>query len=67
MHLKDQISQISQDLEDKEGILDEIRGERKILQSELHRYITMVKQIQKDFELVSFKKKKSVRTLQTKC
>ncbi|KAF8938337.1 hypothetical protein BGZ58_001136 [Dissophora ornata] len=51
LHLKDQIFQVSQDLEDKEGILGEIRGERKILQSELHRHIAMVKQIQKDFEL----------------
>ncbi|KAF9936799.1 hypothetical protein BGZ65_002045 [Modicella reniformis] len=52
MHLKDQIFQVSQDLEDKESILDEVRGERKILQSELLRYITMAKQAQMDFELV---------------
>ncbi|KAF9113750.1 hypothetical protein BGX27_000855 [Mortierella sp. AM989] len=51
LHMKDQIFQITQTLEDKQSILDEVRSERKTLQSELSRYITMVKQIQKDFEL----------------
>lgn len=52
-HLKDQIIHLSQNLEEKESILDEVRVERKSLQSELARYIAMVKQIQKDVELVS--------------
>ncbi|KAG0020449.1 hypothetical protein BGZ80_004187 [Entomortierella chlamydospora] len=51
LHMKDQILQITQTLEDKQSILDEVRSERKSLQSELARYIAMVKQIQKDFEL----------------
>ncbi|KAF9400585.1 hypothetical protein BGX21_003979 [Mortierella sp. AD011] len=51
LHMKDQILQIAQTLEDKQSILDEVRSERKSLQSELARYIAMVKQIQKDFEL----------------
>ncbi|KAF9172770.1 hypothetical protein BGX20_004882 [Mortierella sp. AD010] len=52
LHMKDQILQIAQTLEDKQSILDEVRSERKSLQSELARYIAMVKQIQKDFELL---------------
>ncbi|KAG0208715.1 hypothetical protein BGX28_000413 [Mortierella sp. GBA30] len=52
-HLKDQIFQLNQTLENKESILDEVRLERKSLQSELARYIAMVKQVQKDFELAS--------------
>ncbi|KAF9917797.1 hypothetical protein BX616_011276 [Lobosporangium transversale] len=53
MELKqmNQISQTAQDLEDKESLLDEVRSERKVLQTELARYIAMVKQIQKDFAL----------------
>ncbi|KAF9360199.1 hypothetical protein BGX26_010199 [Mortierella sp. AD094] len=51
LHMKDQVFQITQTLEDKQSILDEVRSERKSLQSELARYIAMVKQIQKDFEL----------------
>ncbi|KAF8981279.1 hypothetical protein BGZ46_003052 [Entomortierella lignicola] len=51
LHLKDEIFQTSQALEDKQSILDEVRSERKQLQSELARYVAMVKQIQKDFEL----------------
>ncbi|KAI8353904.1 hypothetical protein B0O80DRAFT_529470 [Mortierella sp. GBAus27b] len=51
LHLKDQISQVSHDLEDKQSILDEVRSERKALQSELSRYIAMAKQAQKDLEL----------------
>jgi hypothetical protein len=53
LHLKDQILHVSQDLEDKENILDEVRSERKVLQSELSRYISMARQVQKDLELVS--------------
>ncbi|KAF9960878.1 hypothetical protein BGZ72_005548 [Mortierella alpina] len=52
-HLKDQIIHLSQNLEDKESILDEVRVERKSLQSELARYIAMVKQIQRDVELAT--------------
>ncbi|KAF9278860.1 hypothetical protein BGZ68_008316 [Mortierella alpina] len=52
-HLKDQIIHLSQNLEEKESILDEVRVERKSLQSELARYIAMVKQIQKDVELAT--------------
>ena len=44
---------MAQSLEDKDSILDEVRAERKSLQSELSRYIAMVKQVQKDLELVS--------------
>ncbi|KAG0307562.1 hypothetical protein BGZ98_010425 [Dissophora globulifera] len=51
LHLKDEIFQVSQVLEEKQSILDEISSERKALQSELHRYIAMVRQVQKDFEL----------------
>ncbi|KAF9364803.1 hypothetical protein BGX34_000350 [Mortierella sp. NVP85] len=51
LHLKDQILHVSQDLEDKENILDEVRSERKVLQSELSRYISMARQVQKDLEL----------------
>ncbi|KAG0328647.1 hypothetical protein BGZ99_004917 [Dissophora globulifera] len=51
LHLKDEIFQVSQALEEKQSILDEISSERKALQSELHRYIAMVRQVQKDFEL----------------
>lgn len=43
---------MAQSLEDKDSILGEVRAERKSLQSELSRYITMVKQVQKDLELV---------------
>ncbi|KAF9574171.1 hypothetical protein EC968_007266 [Mortierella alpina] len=52
-HLKDQIIHLSQNLEDKESILDEVRVERKSLQSELARYIVMVKQIQRDVDLAT--------------
>ncbi|KAG0054873.1 hypothetical protein BGZ83_010211 [Gryganskiella cystojenkinii] len=52
-HLKDQIFQMNQTLEEKEELLDEVRSERKSLQSELNRYVTMIKQIQKDYELTS--------------
>ncbi|KAI1316840.1 hypothetical protein EDD11_009418 [Mortierella claussenii] len=51
LHVKSQIFQIAQDLEDKNSILDEVRSERKALHSELSRYIGMVKQIQKDFAM----------------
>ncbi|KAF8972413.1 hypothetical protein BGZ52_009996, partial [Haplosporangium bisporale] len=44
---------MAQSLEDKDSILDEVRAERKSLQSELSRYIAMVKQVQKDLELAS--------------
>ncbi|GJJ77202.1 hypothetical protein EMPS_09561 [Entomortierella parvispora] len=53
LHLKDQIVQMNHNLEDKEGLLDEVRSERKSLQTELNRYVAMVKQIQKDYELTS--------------
>ncbi|KAF9189830.1 Zinc finger C4H2 domain-containing protein [Haplosporangium sp. Z 11] len=52
-HIKDQIHQVAQSLEDKESILGEVRAERKSLCAELSRYIIMVKQIQKDVELVT--------------
>ncbi|KAI9235275.1 MAG: hypothetical protein BYD32DRAFT_438467 [Podila humilis] len=52
-HLKEQVFQMAQSLEDKDSILDEVRAERKSLQSELSRYIAMVKQVQKDLELAS--------------
>ncbi|KAG0017511.1 hypothetical protein BGZ81_010718 [Podila clonocystis] len=52
-HLKDQVLTMAQSLEDKDSILDEVRAERKSLQSELSRYIAMVKQVQKDLELAS--------------
>ncbi|KAF9100626.1 hypothetical protein BGX29_006412 [Mortierella sp. GBA35] len=51
LHLKDQVFQTGQNLEEKQSILDEVRAERKALHSELNRYITMVKQVQKDLEL----------------
>ncbi|KAF9289292.1 hypothetical protein BGZ74_000755, partial [Mortierella antarctica] len=51
-HLKEQVFTMTQSLEDKDSILDEVRAERKSLQSELSRYIAMVKQVQKDLELV---------------
>lgn len=54
LHLKDQIFQTGQNLEEKQTILDEVRAERKVLHSELNRYIAMVKQVQKDLELVRF-------------
>ncbi|KAG0330732.1 hypothetical protein BG004_002012 [Podila humilis] len=52
-HVKEQISQISQNLEEKDSLLDEVRAERKSLQSELNRYIAMVKQVQNDLELAT--------------
>ncbi|KAF9426855.1 hypothetical protein BGZ94_005902 [Podila epigama] len=52
-HLKEQVLQMSQSLEDKASILDMVRAERKMLQTELNRYVTMVKQIQKDLDLAS--------------
>ncbi|KAG0037768.1 hypothetical protein BGZ82_001903 [Podila clonocystis] len=52
-HLKEQVLTMAQSLEDKDSILDEVRAERKSLQSELSRYIAMVKQVQKDLELAS--------------
>lgn len=54
LHLKDQVFQTGQNLEEKQTILDEVRAERKVLHSELNRYIAMVKQVQKDLELVRF-------------
>ncbi|KAG0380036.1 hypothetical protein BGX24_010450 [Mortierella sp. AD032] len=53
MHLKDQVFQTGQNLEEKQTILDEVRAERKVLHSELNRYIAMVKQVQKDLELAA--------------
>ncbi|KAF9434099.1 hypothetical protein BGZ76_008545 [Entomortierella beljakovae] len=52
LHVKDQIYQITHTLEEKQSVLDEVKSERKSLQSELSRYIIMVKQIQKDYELI---------------
>ncbi|KAF9586282.1 Zinc finger C4H2 domain-containing protein [Lunasporangiospora selenospora] len=52
VHVKDQIIQATQLLEDKESVVDEVRGERKALQSELSKYIGMVVQIRKDLDLV---------------
>lgn len=53
LHLKDQVFQTGQNLEEKQTILDEVRAERKVLHSELNRYIAMVKQVQKDLELAT--------------
>ncbi|OAQ22832.1 hypothetical protein K457DRAFT_280719 [Linnemannia elongata AG-77] len=53
LHLKDQVFQTGQNLEEKQTILDEVRAERKVLHSELDRYIAMVKQVQKDLELAT--------------
>ncbi|KAF9141291.1 hypothetical protein BGX30_005139 [Mortierella sp. GBA39] len=53
LHLKDQVFQTGQNLEEKQTILDEVRAERKMLHSELNRYILMVKQVQKDLELAT--------------
>ncbi|KAG0316774.1 hypothetical protein BGZ97_006386 [Linnemannia gamsii] len=53
LHLKEQVFQTGQNLEEKQTILDEVRAERKVLHTELNRYIGMVKQVQKDLELAS--------------
>ncbi|KAF9542070.1 hypothetical protein EC957_002363 [Mortierella hygrophila] len=53
LHLKEQVFQTGQNLEEKQTILDEVRAERKMLHSELNRYILMVKQVQKDLELAT--------------
>ncbi|KAF9135953.1 hypothetical protein BGW39_009927 [Mortierella sp. 14UC] len=53
LHLKDQVFQTGQNLEEKQTILDEVRAERKVLHGELNRYIAMVKQVQKDLELAT--------------
>ncbi|KAF9906422.1 hypothetical protein EC991_000669 [Linnemannia zychae] len=53
LHLKDQVYQTGQNLEEKQTILDEVRAERKVLHGELNRYIAMVKQVQKDLELAT--------------
>ncbi|KAF9978284.1 hypothetical protein BGZ73_003091 [Actinomortierella ambigua] len=48
--LKDHIHQLTQALEDKETILDEMRSERKQLQNELTHLAHLMKQIQHDLE-----------------
>ncbi|KAG0291820.1 hypothetical protein BGZ96_004814 [Linnemannia gamsii] len=53
LHLKEQVFQTGQNLEEKQTILDEVRAERKVLHTELNRYIAMVKQVQKDLELAT--------------
>ncbi|KAG0260829.1 hypothetical protein DFQ27_003309 [Actinomortierella ambigua] len=48
--LKDHMNQLSQTLEDKETILDEMRSERKQLQNELAHLAHLIKQIQHDLD-----------------
>ncbi|KAG0234935.1 hypothetical protein BGW42_006034 [Actinomortierella wolfii] len=48
--LKDHLHQLSQALDDKEAVLEEMKSERKQLQNELAHYTAMIQQIQTDLD-----------------